>query len=251
MRAPLLLVHGLIGTLRDLVPFFRAIGIEAHAPSLLGYGGWRTYPHEDIGLYQQAAYLVRWMDEHKLERVHLVGHSVGGAVSLLFAEKYPDRAASLISVEGNFTLADAFWSGRVARINDTDVEAMMAGFRDDPAAWLASAGIAANPSRLAMAAGMLDNQPARTVRDMARSVVAVTGNPDYANALRAVFDGPVPVHLVAGTRSRDGWDVPDWARAACTSDRTLPGGHLMMVEAPEQFADAIAEVAYGDVRRRS
>ncbi|WP_428942794.1 alpha/beta fold hydrolase [Xanthomonas oryzae] len=46
------------------------------------------------------------------KKVHLVGHSVGGAVSALVCSLYPELVASFTSVEGNFTLKDAFWSRR-------------------------------------------------------------------------------------------------------------------------------------------
>jgi pimeloyl-ACP methyl ester carboxylesterase len=40
--------------------------------------------------------------------VSLVGHSVGGVVAYAFAHRYPECVKSLVSVEGNFTLKDAF-----------------------------------------------------------------------------------------------------------------------------------------------
>ncbi len=51
----------------------------------------------------------------------------------------------------------------------------------------------------------------------------------------------VPVHLVAGARSRDGWDVPDWALAGAASLTVLPGrGHMMMVEDGAEFGALLA-----------
>lgn len=43
-----------------------------------------------------------------------VGHSVGGAIAMLCAHTYPDHVRRIVNVEGNFTLADAFWFYEIA-----------------------------------------------------------------------------------------------------------------------------------------
>lgn len=119
---------------------------------------------------------------------------------------------------------------------------MMAGFRADPAGWLARSGVPLAPHHLAAAQRLLGNQPASTVQATARSVLEVTGAPAYEQVIKGVFGGPVPVHLVAGERSRAGWDVPDWAAAAAASETILPGGHLMMMESPDRFVATVVEL---------
>jgi lipase len=242
-RPPILLVHGLIDSLRELVPVFAGRGAQAYAPDLLGYGAMRDVPAAEIGLRKQVDHLARWLDERQIARVCLVGHSVGGAVAMLFALGHPDRVASIVNVEGNFSLNDAFWSVRVAAMSAAETEAMLAGFQAEPARWLARSGIPAEPQHISAAERLLANQPASTIRATARSVVVVTGQADYDDMLRAVFAGPIPVHLLAGERSRAGWDVPNWARAAAASEMTLPGGHLMMLEDPAGFVAAVLDRA--------
>jgi len=46
-----------------------------------------------------AADVLRWLDGRELERVHLVGHSMGGKVSMYLACRYPERVASLTVVD--------------------------------------------------------------------------------------------------------------------------------------------------------
>lgn len=235
----IVLIHGLIGTLRDLVPVFADHGVRSYAPDLLGYGALSQVNPEKINLDQQVIHLADWMDKIGLEHAHLVGHSVGGAVAMLFAEAYPSRVASIVSVEGNFSLSDAFWSAGVAGMSATDAEAMMTGFQDDLAAWLARSGIQADPCHLATAKTLLWNQPASTVQATARSVVEITGKPDYLRTVQAVFAGKIPVHLLAGERSVAGWNVPEWAREQAETKIIIPGGHLMMFEAQERFVIAV------------
>ena len=82
---------------------------------------------------------------------------------------------------------------------------------------------------------------------MAQSVVAVTGARTYHATLQAVFAAH-PVHLLAGERSRPGWDVPAWAEAQCASSVVLPGtGHMMMLEDTAAFVAAVRDMLTGDV----
>lgn len=237
---PIVFIHGLIGTLQepDLSPFFAPGRIWA--PDLLGYGTLKDVPAAEITLPAQVAHLAEVLLRRiGDEPVHLVGHSVGGAVAALFAHAYPDRVADLVSVEGNFTLKDAFWSSSVARMPLPEVETMLEGFRSDPAAWLARAGVATEPSFVAVASRWLSQQPASTIQAMTRSVVQETGESGYSSKLRGVFSIR-RAHLVAGERSRPGWDVPDWAWHQATSNAVVPGtGHMMMLERPQAFAAVV------------
>ena len=66
-----------------------------------------------------------------------------------------------------------------------------------------------------------------------------TATPDFLQALRRVFER-TPVFLMAGERSRGGWDVPEWAVRRARDAVFMPGvGHLMMLEQPERFAETL------------
>jgi lipase len=237
---PIVFVHGLIGSLQvpDLSIHFGST--RTLAPDLLGYGDLRDVPAHQLSLPAQVAHLERVLRQgFGDEPVHLVGHSVGGAIAGLFAHAHPDRVADLISVEGNFTLKDAFWSASVARMSAQEAEAMLEGFRADPAAWLARAGMPAEPFLIEVASRYLSQQPASTVRAMARSVVEETGSPAYLPKLRELFSRG-RVHLLAGERSRPGWDVQDWALRQARSIGVVAGaGHMMMLEQPQAFASMV------------
>lgn len=78
--SPAVLVHGLIGTLRDPA-LLEGIGPRpAFAPDLLGYGDLADVPPERIGLDAQVGHLLTQVEDAAGGgKVHLVGHSVGGA----------------------------------------------------------------------------------------------------------------------------------------------------------------------------
>jgi len=168
--------------------------------------------------------------------VHIVAHSMGGAVAVLLAYEHPELVASLINVEGNFTLKDAFWSGKIAAVDETEVEALLASYRADTAGWLAGIGIERDERRVAAAGRMLAAQSAGTVHAMARSLVEVTAAPDYLEKVRIILERGMMFHLVAGERSRNGWDVPEFVLQRAASMTIQPGsGHLMMLEDPATF----------------
>jgi len=236
---PFVLVHGLIGTLQhDEV--LRHFPPDTLAPPLLGYGPHARVAPQDIHLDAQVEHLRRSIETTiGFRPVVLVGHSVGGAVAAMFAHRYPLRVARLVSVEGNFTLRDAFWSARVAKMSALEADDMLLDLRQDPAAWLAGAGVEQPQHHADLAMRLLDDQPATTIRAMARSVVEVTGKPEYLDHLHHLMHD-LPVHLLAGERSREGWDVPDWAVAVAASFAELADvGHMMMIEDPSAFATAV------------
>lgn len=240
-RRPMVFVHGLIGTLQTPALHHPFAPTPTLAPDLLGYGVERGSDPAAITLAAQAQHVHTAIRAAFGDQpVTVIGHSVGGAIAMLLADRFPEQVACVISVEGNFTLGDAFWSGSVARMTVEEADALMAGFRADPAGWLARSGVAPTPAHLASAADLLSRQPGSTVRAMGRAVVEATGHPAYLAAVEGVFNR-IPVHLVAGERSLAGWNVPDWAKAKAASLTVLPNtGHMMMVEDPTAFTDALA-----------
>lgn len=236
---PLVLVHGLIGTLRHagILDHFPAGTL---APSLLGYGEHAHAVPQAIDIPAQVEHLRASIEAaFGAVPVVLVGHSVGGVVAAEFAHRYPLRVARLVSVEGNFTLKDAFWSSRVARMRAQEVEDMLLDLRQDPVAWLAAGGLAEAHRFDELAAQLLDDQPATTIHAMSRAVIETTTAPQYLARLRQTMQD-LPVHLLAGEHSREGWDVPDWAVVSAASYVELRGvGHMMMVEDGAAFAAAV------------
>lgn len=231
MAGAVLLIHGLIGPFT--VPgLAEDLGRLVLSPDLAGYGD--QAGANEVSLATQAAQVVALIDE-AAGPVDVVGHSLGGIVAMLAAEQRPDAVARVISIEGNFTLDDAFWSGSVGRMSADEAEAMLRGYRADPEGWLAKSGLAPTPSNLQWAQTALAFQDSETLRAIGRSVVEITGGEGWEPVLRRVFDR-TPVALVAGERSRGGWHVPNWALdGAASHDLVADAGHMMMIERPDAF----------------
>ncbi|HMN82392.1 MAG TPA: alpha/beta hydrolase [Burkholderiaceae bacterium] len=243
-KVPLVMIHGLLGSIDFFGPHALLPRIDVHAPDLPGYGS-EPWPGngDALTLEGQAGWVADYLRTRIGRPAWLLGHSVGGAVAMLAARMAPELTQAVISVEGNFTLDDAFWCRRIAPMRDDEWAAEHARMQSDPRTWLANGGIEPTPRRLEWAQVILQNQSAATVHAMAKAVVQETGDPAYLAAVRDVLDRGMPLHLLAGERSCSGWDVPAWARSAAAGMVVLPGvGHMMMLEAPERFCEAVSSM---------
>ncbi|WP_434362296.1 acetoin dehydrogenase dihydrolipoyllysine-residue acetyltransferase subunit [Parasalinivibrio latis] len=98
---PILLVHGFGGDLDNWLFNIDAFSQPVYALDLPGHGqSFKTLPSADLNSLVSAVFAL--MEDRELERVNLVGHSMGGAVCASLAAKHPQRVSSvtLISPAG-------------------------------------------------------------------------------------------------------------------------------------------------------
>ncbi len=94
-RPPVILIHGAGGHHLYWPPQIRRLpGERIFALDLPGHGKSAGVGHHTIGDYAGA--VVHFMDALHLNRAVLVGHSMGGAVALEIAIRWPDRALGLV-----------------------------------------------------------------------------------------------------------------------------------------------------------
>lgn len=91
-----LLLHGSPGSSRDFQTLGPALGerFRVVAPDLPGFGS-SDKEAPDYSIRAHAAYALELLDQLDLDRVHLVGFSMGGGVALEMIRQAPDRIASL------------------------------------------------------------------------------------------------------------------------------------------------------------
>ncbi|MGX9899703.1 alpha/beta fold hydrolase [Arthrobacter sp. SA17] len=197
-------VHGLIGPFSEPAALGALQPRPTSAPHLKGYGN-LIAGLEEISTELQVAALYEHVEAvSSREPVHLIAHSVGAVYAFTLAARYPERVASIVTVEGNFSLADAFWSGALAAMPADQAEAAIRASLSSADAWLTNCGIEPTPTLTERADEAVAYQPWSTVWSSARAIVETTGKPDYDKMLQYVF-GRIPVHLLAGSiRRRDG-----------------------------------------------
>ncbi|HZD72145.1 MAG TPA: alpha/beta fold hydrolase [Actinomycetes bacterium] len=95
----LVLIHGILGSRRSWEHLVSLLmrDFTVIAPDLLGHGD-SAKPRGDYSLGAHAGRLRDLLDELGVERVTLVGHSLGGGVALEFAWLFPQRCERLVLV---------------------------------------------------------------------------------------------------------------------------------------------------------
>lgn len=236
----LLWLHGLGESGRcfeAIVDHPRLAGFASVVPDLPGYGRTPALP-EPPDLPALADLLAAWLRALGGPPPVVVGHSMGGVLGVLLAERHPDALAALIDVDGNVSLGDCTYSGRAAAVDRaTFVAEGMAAIR----AFVAerAVGDAAHAGYLTSLA-LAD---AATLHRHAQDLVAFSAPEDSARRRAALR---VPVAYVAGApggacaRSRALLDA-----AGVTRVDVFPSGHWPFVDQPDAFAEAVAELAGG------
>ena len=107
--APALYVHGVPTSSADWTPFLERTG--GIAPDLPGFGRSGKGGHLKYTIEELATFIERFLDEQDLECVRLVAHDWGAGAGLVFAQRQPQRVASLTLCNA-LPLTDGFqWQG--------------------------------------------------------------------------------------------------------------------------------------------
>lgn len=250
-RPTLFMIHGLVGSLYYFDPQARMAGVSVITEDLLGYGRHVDAPTDRLTLASQADYVAQFIDGLPDQGLWLLGHSMGGAVAVLAADRRPGRVGGIINVEGNFTEKDAFWSQKIAAKRPDEWAEEYRVMQEDPSGWLERCGIEPDPQRVTWAKHILTNQPASTVYAMSKALINETLDSGYLETVRRLLGRGLPMHLVAGAKSAVDWGVPDFVRVAAASYLEQPdAGHVMMLEAPSAFCDIVVSILEGAARHR-
>ncbi len=97
----IILLHGFSANKDNWIRFTKALDKKYHviAIDLAGHGDSEQLLTTDYGLIKQAERLDAFMSGLKVDRFHLVGNSMGGAISALYSTKYPSKVSSLTLID--------------------------------------------------------------------------------------------------------------------------------------------------------
>jgi 3-oxoadipate enol-lactonase len=235
--APVVLVHGLGGTAHDiwklqlpeLAAEFRVVAFD-----LRGSGASEVTPGPytiDL-LVDDVRALV---ETFGLGRVGLVGHSMGGAIVLSYAARFPTDVLAVVGVAAPVTLPDAAREGLAARAETVEADGMAA-----VAETVATNGVSPTfreqrPEEFRSLIAMLSRNDPRGYAAQCRALVGLdlTGQLGQISAPALLVSGDVDgVSPPAATQSA-GELVPD-CRVTIVEDC----GHNLTRERPEALAAA-------------
>ncbi len=249
-----LFIHGLTGSGRNWAHLVDALNTDHRvlAPDLHGHGE-SAKPMGDYSLSAHAATMRDLLDCLDIDRVTLVGHSLGGGIAMQFCYLFPDRVERLVRVaSGGFgrsvnpllrsaTLPGAEWllsviaSGWVRRRGEAVGKGLATvGFRSSPdvtEVWRGFTSLADADTRRAFLA------TTRSVIDAGGQTVAAFAHLPMAKE--------IPTLVVWGTRDRM---IPTWH--ATSAQQAIPGarvelfegaGHFPHLDEPERFARVLSD----------
>lgn len=96
---PLLVFHGLFGMLDNWGSFGKEMGefFPVHLIDLRNHG--KSFHSDEMSHDHLAEDILNYMDAHHLEKVNLLGHSLGGKAVMQFAISHPAKLQKLIVVD--------------------------------------------------------------------------------------------------------------------------------------------------------
>jgi pimeloyl-ACP methyl ester carboxylesterase len=210
-------------------------GYRLLVPDLPGYGRSAWPAAGPMSLADQADLLAEWLGTKEAAPAVVVGHSMGGVVGLLMAERRPESVRLLVDVDGNKSPDDCVYSGQAGRY---DLETFTAVGFDEMRARIHDRGIGDTAQRGYYVSLRLAD-PATFHRN-SLELVEMSASLDLAARLAAL---PIPKVYVAG--QPDG--VSAVSRELLHASRVKvmeisPSGHWPFIDQPVDFLGVLAEI---------
>jgi len=254
-----LFIHGILGSQRQWAHLVDKIDGDHRVvvPDLFGHGD-SAKPTGDYSLSAHAATLRDLLDHLEIERVTLVGHSLGGGIAMQFFYLFPDRVDRLVLVS----------SGGLGREVNLVLRSATLPGAEQVLSVIASAPVLEKVEAVGRGAQRIGWKPGADIGAIWRGFTSL-GDRESRRAFlattRAVIDFggqsisahdhlgdvvPVPTLIVWGSRDRM---IPAWH--ALSAQRALPGcqvelfegaGHFPHLDDPERFACVLRDFMSAD-----
>lgn len=234
---PVLCLHSLFFTGEMFRPVADTLSIKwtIFAPTYRGHGRQSTGGKSPT-VAQLARDIVDWLGAAQIDRVHLIGSSMGAYVAMELLRDQSDRIASVV-------LACCTCEAEADPDRFDKLAAFIAsGPRDTTGQVIAE--VMFGRDSLGAPSPLVESWTARfgaTPPEMAEAVAAMFAHPGYGDVLRA-YAGPVLLVAGAQDRAKSVADMEHIATHLPQAERCVfdAVGHTPAVEAPDAFAARVA-----------
>lgn len=97
---PVIILHGLLGSLDNWQTIAKHISTVPYSVFILDQRNHGRSPHTDEFNYDLLSHdLFEFFEQEKIERAHIIGHSMGGKTAMKFALEHADKVSKLIVVD--------------------------------------------------------------------------------------------------------------------------------------------------------
>jgi pimeloyl-ACP methyl ester carboxylesterase len=232
-RDAVVFVHGLGNGAENFESMCEQPSLNAHrliAMDLPGCGE-TPYPSDRTLSIDDLVDLVeRFIDDLELDRIVLVGASMGGLIALLYAARRPERVRAFVNAEGNLMPEDCMFSRRVIGYTfDEFVRVAFPKIKSD---------VGARRGRgFDMHRAVLERANPRAYYDYSFQTVLYS---DHGALLERFLALPIPdLHFVHGSMNASLSYLPRLRDSRCVMTEIPEADHFMFYDNPTAFAECV------------
>ncbi len=227
------------------------LGLRVLAPSLPGFGGSDPLPWAKVNVYEIAGQVRLLMDHLGIENALLMGHSMGGAIAIAFAEMYPDRTLGIIYRDGAATPAWRKRSGLIVEVL-RPIAPDVANATDLVAALVADLPDMLIGRRRTETIRAIFPDFRRNVRSLGRTIPvgAMLFTIDMTGDVHDLVEkGDIPLLPIWGCFDRiaNYATAEEFEEVSTSKVLWVPGGHSWMLARPSAQLDVLTRTARGKV----
>ncbi len=200
-------------------------------PDLPGYG--RTpWAHSALSLVAAGDLLVSWLRKEGLWPALFLGHSMGGVLVQLLAERHPEAVAAMVNIDGNISIEDCHFSSKAA---DASLQAFEGGRFERLLDSIYREGLE-NPALRGYYASLRQTDP-RAFHRNALELVELSKSNTLAQRM-AALDLP-KLYLAGHPGGASLRSLQQLANAGVPTRRIEPSGHWPFIDQPEAFLELL------------
>lgn len=239
----LVLIHGLGCSLKYWGCVFEAPELSQYrilALDLPGFGMSEKPDTYDYDLHSQAEMTYALVRALGISTFTLIGHSMGGAIAILLARKYPDSVERLVVIEPNLKASDAHLSREIVRHSETEFVGRYEAFKriavETVQNWFVNSHRADLEEYIRE---LLKTTPISMYRS-ALSLMTVTADDLFVQRFQELS---LPKDFLIGEETIKIRNLPESFQESDVNTIIVPGvGHMMMVDNPLLFNQTLASI---------